>query len=133
MRQDDKRSRTGGIDTGGGRIIAQYVSGGDMTINQVSPETLDRLFEPLSHVVNSTPAESKPSATATVAQLKNELAKGPHAQDGVIAKSIDGLVSLVPSAVSAVVSMFASPVLSGLVGPATKYVLEHIQSMSSNV
>jgi hypothetical protein len=34
---------------------------------------------------------------------------------------------LMPNAVSAVVSAFATPLLGGLAGPATKYVLDKIQ------
>ena len=39
-------------------------------------------------------------------------------------KLIDGLVEMVPGAVSMVVSTFATPVLAGVVGPVTKFVLD---------
>jgi hypothetical protein len=37
------------------------------------------------------------------------------------------LAGLVPGAVSALVSAFASPVIGGLAGPVTKFVLDRIQ------
>jgi hypothetical protein len=40
---------------------------------------------------------------------------------------IDGLVELVPGAVSAVTAIFVNPVLAGLTGPVTKFVLDKIQ------
>ncbi len=46
-----------------------------------------------------------------------------QADDGKLGKIIDGLVSLVPGADSAVVSMFATPILSGIAGPVTQFVL----------
>jgi hypothetical protein len=60
-------------------------------------------------------------------ELKKEVAKGKEANDGVMAKIVDGLVALVPGAVGAVVGMFATPILGGLAGEATKYVLDKIQ------
>ena len=60
--------------------------------------------------------------------MKTEVAKGKNADDSVVAKLIDGLVAL-----QLRMSHFGGngdiriPVLSGLVGPATKYVLDKIQ------
>ena len=44
-----------------------------------------------------------------------------------MAKLIDGIVGLAPAAVSAVVSAFATPILGGVAGPATKYVLDKLR------
>ena len=55
----------------------------------------------------------QPEAEAKLAALKQEAAKGKEADDGVIAKLVDGLVELVPGAASAVVSAFATPILGG--------------------
>jgi hypothetical protein len=44
-----------------------------------------------------------------------------------MADIVDGLVALVPGAVGSVVSMFATPILGGIAGPVTKYVLNKIQ------
>lgn len=40
---------------------------------------------------------------------------------------INGLIELVPSAVTAVTSAFATPLLAGVAGPVTTYVLEQLQ------
>jgi len=44
-----------------------------------------------------------------------------------MAKLVEGIVELVPGAVSAVVSAFATPILGGLAGPVTKFVLDKVQ------
>jgi hypothetical protein len=59
--------------------------------------------------------------------LKQEAAKGEDANDDVIAKLIDGLVKLAPGAATAVVSAFATPILGGIAGPVTKYVLDKLR------
>jgi len=45
----------------------------------------------------------------------------------VIAKLVDGLVGLVPAATSAVVSAFATPILAGIAGPVTGFVLDKLR------
>jgi hypothetical protein len=69
----------------------------------------------------------KAAAEENFRALKVEVAKGKHADDSVVAKLVEGLVGLVPGAVAGIVSAFASPVLSGLAGPVTKYALDKIQ------
>ena len=59
--------------------------------------------------------------------LKQEAAKGANADDSVIAKLVEGLIELVPSALAALVGAFANPILEGIAGPVTKYVLDKIQ------
>ena len=71
--------------------------------------------------------EKQADAMQKVKELKAEAAKGKDADDGVVAKLVKGLVGLIPSAVSAVVSAFATPILGGIAGPVTKYVLDEIQ------
>jgi len=41
---------------------------------------------------------------------------------------VDGLVAMVPGTVGAVVSMFATPILSGIAGPVTKFVLGKLKA-----
>ncbi len=60
-------------------------------------------------------------------ELKKEAAKGKSATDGVMAKLVEGIVGLVPGAVSAVAGAFGTPLLAGIAGPATQYVLDKIQ------
>ncbi len=136
MDDKDAGTRIGGIYTGGGSVTGRVVAGGDYTefvggnkivTEQLFPERIDNLFRPLVDLLPSAPADAQPAVAEKVEQLKTEVAKGKNADDSVVAKLIDGLVALVPSAVSAVAGIFATPVLSGLVGPATKYVLDKIQ------
>jgi uncharacterized protein YraI len=62
-----------------------------------------------------------------VAALKQEAAKGKNADDRVVARLVEGLVGLMPGAASAVVSAFATPILGGIAGPVTEYVLEKLR------
>lgn len=93
----------------------------------VSAAELERLFQPLLAAIHTAPAAQQAPAAAQVETLKQELAKGDQADDGRLGQLIDGLVGLVPGAVGAVVSIFASPILAGVAGPVTKYVLDKIQ------
>ena len=44
-----------------------------------------------------------------------------------MAKLVDGLVGLVPAGAAAVASAFGTPILGGIAGPVTKFVLDKIQ------
>ncbi len=90
----------------------------------VSVAELNALFTPIMQAIESAPAENREEATKTVVALKEELAKDKKADDSRIGKLLDGLAGLVPGAVSAVVSVFATPILGGLAGPVTKFVLD---------
>ena len=68
-----------------------------------------------------------PPAKHKVEALAVEVAKGEQADDAAMAGIIEGLVALVPSAVGAVVGLFATPVLSGLATPVTSYVLNKLK------
>ena len=94
----------------------------------ISPRDLEALFAPLlAAVAQAAPAEAKAAAVQQVQELKAEAAKGKQAEDRTIAKIVDGLVGMVPKAVGAVLSTFASPILGGIAGPVTKYVLEKLK------
>ena len=67
------------------------------------------------------PAEQK------LDELAREIEKGNAADDGAMARIVDGLIKLVPAAIGSVVSLFATPVLSALAGPATRLVLDKLQ------
>jgi len=60
---------------------------------------------------------------------KAEAAKGKEAEDGAMARMIEGLTSLVPEAVKTLVVTFGSPILAGLTGPITKYVLDKLKGL----
>jgi hypothetical protein len=93
----------------------------------ISAAELEKLFTPLLAAVHQAPPEKQVEAQQKAEALKTELAKGDQADDSVVGKLVDGLVSLVPGAVEAVVSLFATPVLGGVAGPVTKFVLDKIQ------
>ena len=77
--------------------------------------------------MRTAPEDKRAEAEATVEELKRETTKGKDANDSMIAKLVDGLVDLVPGAVSAVVSAFGTPILGGIAGPVTKFALGRIQ------
>ena len=122
---DEKSGRqSGGVNISGGNVnVGGDIVGRDkITGTQISSNQLDAIFHPLEEV-----AGQQPEAAQRVEALKNEAAKGKKADDGVMAKLVKGIASLVPGAVSAVVSAFATPILGGVAGPVTKYVLDEIQ------
>jgi hypothetical protein len=79
------------------------------------------------NALRTAPPVKQNEAMQKAEELKKEVAKGKEANDGVMAKIVDGLVALVPGAVGAVVGMFATPILGGIAGPVTKFVLDKIQ------
>lgn len=121
------------INTGGGAIIVGNVDvGGDFISRDkitygISSKELEPLFAPLLTAISQqVPAEKQAAAEQQVEALKVEVAKGEKAEDGKIAKIIDGLTGMVPGAIGAVVSMFTSPILGGIAGPVTNYVLDKL-------
>jgi hypothetical protein len=122
-------------DAGGGgvTITGSNVStaGGDIVgrdkIQQVSSHQIDNVFDPVCKAIEVVGPSEKAAAEEKLRALKDEAGKGKHADDSVVAKLVEGLVGLVPGAVAGIVGAFASPVLSGLAGPVTKYVLDKIQ------
>lgn len=88
---------------------------------------LEALFQSIMEAVQQAPAQDQPQALQMAEDLKQEAARGENADDGHLASLLNGFIELVPGAVSAVVSAFASPVLAGVAGPVTKMVLDKIQ------
>ena len=82
---------------------------------------------PLRVLIAATPAEHQPEAAEKLDTIKQEAAKGPEADDSAMARAVDGLVSLIPNAAGAVASAFAKPVLTGIAGPVTSFVLEKLR------
>lgn len=117
----------GGIEFHGeAKIEHSQLAGHDMYITQqtgISAEEFSQLFVPLLEAIQQAPAEVQEPATQQAEELKEELAKGEKADDSRVAKLVDGLVDMVPGAVSAVTSLFATPLLKNLVGPVTQFVL----------
>lgn len=119
------------VDSGGGTIVGRdvNVTGGDFVgrdrfTTGVSPAELAPLFATLrAAVAAQAAAHTKVAAVRHVEEIQAEAGKGPRAEDGKIARVVEGLVGLVPGAVGAVVSAFSTPLLDGIAGPVTKYVL----------
>jgi hypothetical protein len=123
---DDQKkppSQTGNVIISGGSIHAHTIAG-QIVNTQTAPAEIDRIFKPLLEAVRSAPPASQADAAQKVQHLKEEVAKGKSADDGVMAKLLDGIVSLAPQAVKAVMSAFGTPLLSGLAGPVTRFVLD---------
>lgn len=123
-------------DTGGGAYVAGNVSAGRDFIGRdkidygagLSGAELAQLFAPLMSAAQEAPRENREEAVETVEALQEEAAKGQEADDSRLAKLLDSLVELAPGAVSAAVSTFATPILGGLAGPVTKFVLDRFKS-----
>jgi hypothetical protein len=130
---DDERSanQSGGVNIGSGNVtVGGDIVGHDkdkIVDSQISDVQLNNIFRPLMGALKSAPPEVQEKAIHKVTALKDEVVKGKSASDGVIAKLLEGLIALVPGAVTAVVSAFGTPILAGVAGPATKYVLDKIR------
>ena len=88
---------------------------------------LDDALRPVHDAIKAAPPQVQPEAEAKLAALKQEAAKGKDANDGVMAKLVDGLMALVPAAAGAVGSAFATPILGALVGPVTSFVIDKLR------
>jgi hypothetical protein len=122
-RQSSGVNISGGAVTVGGDIV-----GRDKVVGtEISRGQLDQILHPVEEAVRKAPPEKQLEAMQKLEELKAQAAKGKHAEDGVVAKLVKGLVGLIPGAVSGVVSAFATPLLGGIAGPVTKYVLDEIQ------
>ena len=130
------RDNTGSINTGT-QITTGDVSGTGIAIGYgaqagvtqgILPGELAALFAPLlAAVIKQAPVAIQAAAVQHVEEIKSEVAKGKQADDGKMGKLVEGLIALVPSAVGAVVSMFATPVLGAIAGPVTKFVLDKLK------
>lgn len=121
---DDKPGQSGGINISGGNVnVGGDITGRDkVTYMEIPRAGLDQAFRPLAEAVGQ-----HEEAKQKVEALKIEAGKGKKADDGVMAKLVEGIVKLVPGTVGAVVSAFSTPPLRGLAGPVTKYVLDKVK------
>jgi hypothetical protein len=121
--------QSGGVNISGGSLtVGGDIVGRDKIVGtEISKVQLDQILRPVEEAVRAAPPENQPLAKQKLQELKAEAAKGKDADDGAVAKLVKGLVGLIPGAVSAVVSAFATPLLGGIAGPVTKYVLDEIQ------
>jgi hypothetical protein len=108
------------VNTGGGDIV------GRDKIQYISSRHIDDVFAPVASSIGAVAPEQRAAAEEKLRALKEEASKGKAAEDTVLAKLVEGLVGLAPGAVAAVVGAFASPILGGVAGPVTKYVLDKL-------
>jgi hypothetical protein len=121
------------INTGGGAYIGGSVNtgGGSFTGRDsivYGSADLDAALAPVVDAIRQhAGAAAQVAALEQVAALKQELAKGKEAGDSRVAGILDGLANLVPGAVAAVAGAFGTPLLSGMAGPVTQFVLEQLK------
>jgi hypothetical protein len=128
MSEKTGQGQSGGVNISGSvGAVGGDIVGHDKITGLPTTAELDGALRPLSKAIEATPAEARAEADAKLAALKQEAAKGNDANDRTIADLVDGLVKLVPGAVSAVVSAFATPILGGIAGPVTGFVLDKLQ------
>jgi hypothetical protein len=124
--EEEARNQSGGVNISGGHVtVGGDIIGRDKIV--FSHAQIDEIFRPLAEAVRAAPPEKRQEAAQKVEALKTEVAKGKGADDRVMGKLVDGIVGLVPSAVGAIVGAFGTPILGGLAGPVTKFVLDKLQ------
>lgn len=124
MSQNSVKGQSGGVNVMGSTFEVQgNVAGGDI----ISPSmAFHEPLAPVAAAIADAPPERRAEAQARLKELDDELQKGKNSDDGRVGRLVDGIVNLVPSAVSAIGAAFGSPLLSGIAGPVTKFVLEKI-------
>jgi len=128
MGEKADEGRSGGVNiTGSVGSVGGDIVGRDKIVGAPSAADLDSVLRALAEAIKAAPPDKRIAAEAKLADLKQEAGKGKDANDSVIAKLVDGLVGLVPAATSAVVSAFATPILAGIAGPVTGFVLDKLR------
>lgn len=100
--------------------------GAQANVNTGPAEQIAKLLEPIVAAARTAPVETRDQAVVKAQALQQEAAKGKDANDEVLAGLLQDLVALVPAAVSAVGAAFGGPLLAGLAGPATNFVLRRL-------
>ncbi len=129
MNESTSHGQSGGVNISGTiGTVAGDIVGRDKTVAGPSAAALDDALRPVHDAIKAAPSKVQLEAEAKLAALKHEAAKGKDANDGVMAKLVDGLVELVPPAASAVGSAFGTPILGTLVGPVTNFVIDKLRA-----
>jgi hypothetical protein len=85
-----------------------------------------RALQPILLAAQAAPADKREEATQRAEQLKEELNKGKAANDEKIGGLLDDLAKLLPNAVNAIGAVFGQPLLAGLAGPVTTFILKRL-------
>src|SRR5437016_3868786 len=103
MNESTSQGQSGGVNISGtiGTVGGDIV-GRAKIVGSPSAAALDDALRPVHDAIKAAPPQVQPEAEAKLAALKQEAAKGKDANDGVMAKLLDGLMALVPAAASAV-------------------------------
>jgi len=118
--------KTGDI-TGTGIAVGRKASANVTT--GIDAGALGAALAPVAEAVRQSGADAATQAQAMqmIDELKQRIPQGKdESNDGQVATLLKGLTNLVPGAVSTVVSAFATPIIGGLVGPATKWFLKSL-------
>jgi hypothetical protein len=128
LSQSSNDEQTGGVNISGvvGSVGGDIV-GRDKIVGQNSPAALHEALLPVIEAIRGAPPEKQPEAQAKLKAIQQETAKGKNADDTLLGTLLTGLVKLVPEATSAVVGAFATPILGGIAGPVTKFVLGQLK------
>jgi hypothetical protein len=84
-------------------------------------------LQPIADLVEEVPAEAKSKAGPKLTALDQEVSKGDDADDSSIAGFLQDIVEAIPKAAGVVASAFATPILSGIAGPVTNFVLDRFR------
>jgi hypothetical protein len=128
MSEKMRAGQSGGVNIlGAVGSIGGDVVGRDKIACFHSTSQLDGALRPIVDAIRAAPTGTQAAAELKMSAMKQEASKGKFANDRLIARLIDGLVDLVPGATSAVVSAFATPILAGIAGPVTGFVLDKLR------
>jgi hypothetical protein len=125
MTDDSTRvGQSGGVYVSGGTVNAQNIAGRDMHIGtQITHSQINEVFQPVEDVIRTATTDKQPEALQHLEHLKQEAEKGNQADHGRMTKLIDGILGLVPAALTSVAAAFGTPLLTGVAGPVTQFLL----------
>ena len=128
MTDDSTRGgQSGGVHVSGGAVNAQNIAGHDIHIGtQITHSEINQVFQPVEDVIRKAPMDKQPEALQHLDDLKQEAAKGNQADHGRMTRLIDGVLGLVPAALTSLAAAFGTPLLTGVAGPVTQLLLNKI-------
>lgn len=128
--QEPPAGQSGGIHIGGDMVApGSNIAGGDQTIYSgagTSGADLARILAPLLDAARAAPPEKRAQAETKVTAIHEELKKGKDADDNRLGGLLEDLTKMLPDAIKTVVTVFGNPILAGLAGPVTKFVLSRL-------
>lgn len=113
-----------GVRISGSTVHAQNIAGRDIhVVAEISSSELSQVFQPVMEAIRSASVEKQPEAVEKLEALKQEVIKGKHANHDLMRKLADEIVSLVPEALKSMAKAFGKPLLAGVSGPVTQFLL----------